>query len=66
MSQAYQTGVAENCRNAQVVFEKFHVIKNASEAVDKVRRAEVRMGGPGVWESFSTRVNGSGAKIRRT
>lgn len=66
MSQAYQTGVTENCRNAQVVFEKFHVIKNASEAVDKVRRAEVRMGGPGVWESFSTRVNGSGAKIRRT
>ena len=49
MSQAYQSGVAENCRNAQVVFDKFHVIKNASEAVDKVRRAEVRMGGQGVW-----------------
>ena len=28
MSQAYQSGVAENCRNAQVVFDKFHVIKN--------------------------------------
>jgi len=52
MSKAYQAGVAENCRNAQVVFDKFHVIKNASEAVDKVRRAEVRMGGPGVWESL--------------
>ena len=52
MSQAYQTGVAENCRNAQVVFDKFHVIKNANEAVDKVRRAEVRMGGQGVWEAL--------------
>lgn len=52
MSQAYQAGVAENCRNAQVVFAKFHLIKNAGEAVDKVRRAEVRLGGEGVWESL--------------
>lgn len=52
MSQAYQTGVAEYCRNAQVVFDKFHVIKNAGEAVDKVRRAEVRLGGQGVWEAL--------------
>jgi len=53
MSQAYQSGVAENCRNAQVVFDKFHVIKNANEAVDKVRRAEVRLGGQGVWEALN-------------
>ncbi len=53
MSRAYQSGVAENCRNAQVVFDKFHVIKNANEAVDKVRRAEVRLGGPGVWEALN-------------
>lgn len=52
MSQAYQSGVAENCRNAQVVFDKFHVIKNVGEAVDKVRRAEVRLGGKGVWEAL--------------
>ena len=52
MSQAYQKGVAETCRNAQVVFDKFHVIKNANEAVDKVRRAEVRLGGQGVWEAL--------------
>jgi transposase len=52
MSQAYQSGVAENCRNAKVVFDKFHVIKNANEAVDKVRRAEIRMGGKEVWESL--------------
>jgi transposase len=52
MSQAYQAGVAQNCRNAQVVFDKFHVIKHANEAVDKVRRAEVRLGGQGVWEAL--------------
>ena len=52
MSRAYQAGVAETCRNAQVVFDKFHVIKNVGEAVDKVRQAEVRVGGPGVWESL--------------
>jgi transposase len=49
MSPAYQAGVADNCRNAQVVFDKFHVIQNANEAVDKVRRAEVRLGGQGIW-----------------
>ena len=52
MSQAYQRGVAENCRHARVVFDKFHVIKNANEAVDQVRRAEVRLGGEGVWEAL--------------
>ena len=52
MSPAYQRGVLDNCRNAQIVFDKFHVIKNASEAVDKVRRAEVRLGGQGVWAAL--------------
>jgi transposase len=52
MSPAYQRGVADHCPNAQVVFDKFHVIKNANEAVDKVRRAEVRRGGKGVWEAL--------------
>ncbi len=52
MSAAYQKGVAENCRNAQVVFDKFHVIMNANEAVDRVRRVELRLGGQGVWEAL--------------
>lgn len=52
MSKAYQAGVAENCRNAQVVFDKFHVIKNVNEAVDQVRRVEVRLGGAGVWAAL--------------
>ena len=45
MSKAYQAGVAEHCYNAQVVFDKFHVIFNANAAVDEVRHAEVRVGG---------------------
>jgi transposase len=44
MSKAYQAGVAEHCYNAQVVFDKFHVILNANAAVDEVRQAEVRVG----------------------
>jgi transposase len=44
MSAAYEGGVKENCHNAQVVFDKFHVIANASKRVEQVRRAEVRLG----------------------
>jgi transposase len=53
MSPSYQVGVKENCRNAQVVFDKFHVIQNANKAVDKVRQAEIRLGGDGVWEALN-------------
>jgi transposase len=49
MSPAYKAGVAENCRNAQVVFDKFHVIQNANKAVDRVRRVEARTGSADVW-----------------
>jgi transposase len=52
MSRAYQAGVAEWCRNAQVVFDKFHVIMKAGEAVDKVRRAEIQTGPPGVRQAL--------------
>lgn len=52
MSAAYEKGVRENCRNAQVVFDKFHLIQHANQAVDQVRRKEVRAGGPGVWEAL--------------
>lgn len=52
MSAAYQRGVRENCCNAQMVFDKFHVIARANDAVDRVRQAEVRFGGAEVWQSL--------------
>jgi transposase len=52
MSAAYEKGVRENCRNAQVVFDKFHLIQQANQAVDQVRRKEVGMGGQGVWAAL--------------
>ena len=48
MSRAYQSGVAQTCRNAQVVFDKFHVICHANDAVNQVRRAEIQFGARGV------------------
>jgi transposase len=53
MSPAYQKGVKETCRNAQVVFDKFHVVMNVNKAVDQVRKAEMRLGGPGVWDALN-------------
>jgi transposase len=52
MSAAYEKGVRENCRNAQVVFDKFHVMRQVLQALDQVRRREVRAGGPGVWPAL--------------
>ncbi len=42
MSKAYQKGVRDNLGNAEIVFDKFHVVAQVSKAVDKVRRAEIR------------------------
>lgn len=42
MSPAYQKGVAENLGSAAVVFDKFHLVSHAVEAVDKVRRLEAQ------------------------
>jgi transposase len=44
MSVAYEAGVKEHCRNARVVFDKFHVLANVGKAVDQVRAAELRHG----------------------
>ncbi len=42
MSPAYIKGVAEHLPNAQVTFDKFHVIAHASKALDATRRMEQR------------------------
>lgn len=38
MSSAYMKGARENFNGAQVVFDKFHVVRAVNEAVDEVRR----------------------------
>ena len=40
MSPAYQKGVKKNCPDAEVVFDRFHVMQNVGKAVDEVRRRE--------------------------
>jgi transposase len=40
MSQAFTKGVADSLPNAQLTFDKFHVVKLVNDAVDKVRRLE--------------------------
>ena len=40
MSPAFIKGVSKNLPNARITFDKFHVIKHASEAIDKTRRIE--------------------------
>ena len=42
MSAAYTKGVASNLGNAQVVYDKFHVIQNVVEACDQVQKWESR------------------------
>jgi transposase len=42
MSPAYIKGVAGNFGNAQLVFDKFHVIQQANEGVESVRRREAQ------------------------
>jgi transposase len=42
MSPAYIKGVKENLGNATIVFDKFHVVTQVVEAVEEVRRKEVR------------------------
>lgn len=40
MSPAFKKGIDENFENANITFDKFHVVKLVNEAVDKTRRDE--------------------------
>ena len=48
MSKAYRAAVAEWCRNAEIVFDKYHVVSHVNAAVDQVRKYELRYGGASV------------------
>jgi transposase len=45
MSPAYIKGVKENFANAVIVYDKFHVVSQVSQAVEEVRRKEARQDG---------------------
>lgn len=42
MSPAYVKGVRQNFGNAELVYDKFHVVRQVSEGMEAVRRAEAR------------------------
>jgi transposase len=42
MSPAFISGVGENLTEAEITFDRFHVMKLIGDAVDEVRRAEVK------------------------
>ncbi len=42
MSPAFIKGISENLPNAQITFDKYHIMKVINSAVDKVRKAEVK------------------------
>jgi transposase len=42
MSQAYIAAVSESAKNARIIFDRFHVQRLVQDALDEVRRAEVR------------------------
>jgi transposase len=42
MSRAFIKGIQENLPNAEITFDKFHILKIINEAVDKVRRQEAK------------------------
>jgi transposase len=44
MSQAYRAAVPEWCRNAEIVFDKYHVVTHVNGAVDQVPKYELRYG----------------------
>lgn len=42
MSQAYISAVSEAAKNARIIFDRFHVQRLVQDALDEVRRAEMR------------------------
>ena len=42
MALGFRKGINENFENSHTIIDKFHVIKHANEAVDKIRKAEAK------------------------
>ena len=63
LSPAYQKGAAEQFTSAQVVFDRFHVMKLAQEAVDEVRKQLHRQGADVKGGLWALRGNREGLKV---
>jgi transposase len=48
MSKAYTKGARTSCSQAQIVYDKFHLIAHANQAVDRVRQSEAQGGQPDI------------------
>lgn len=46
MSKAYIKGAGEQCPQASIVFDKFHVVAHANDGVNQVRKLELKQGPP--------------------
>lgn len=40
MWKAFEMSVRKNCKNAKIVYDKFHIMRHLNDAVDEVRREE--------------------------
>ena len=63
MGAAFEAGIKESFPNAEITFDKFHVIKLANEAVDQVRREEARNNFQGVVTLPCREREGSSASV---
>ncbi len=39
---AFRNGVEKNCPNADILYDKFHIMKHLNEAIDEIRKQEYR------------------------
>jgi transposase len=62
MSAAYTKGVGLALPNAQISYDRFHVVAMAMEAMDKVRRAEMSEDAPAVRAALSSAGGGNDRK----
>jgi transposase len=62
MSAAYVKGVSQALPNAQISFDRFHVVAMANEAMDEVRREETRTQS----QSIKTALGGNDRKLLKS
>lgn len=68
MGLAYQAGAREHCPKAKISFDPFHVVALANQALDRVRRAEVKHNADlkGIrWGTLKDAANWTGKQIEQ-